>query len=613
MKLVLITMLDLMAVIMSFLLSNYLRFDFNYQLFVEQYQYRLLHIVLIVLVFISIYFKMGMHRSVWSRVSLDEAIRIVLANFFGVVILFILWETGILLGVPRTVIFNMFFINVLIQFAYRAVYRAYRLITLKENRKKNGVRVLIYGAGDAGKLVLNEILQNRKYNYNVIGFIDDDVSLKKGTIYGIPIFGDKSMFGDVITQYSIDEVIIAMPSIPMKKQNEFLTKLLRHDVEVKIIRSSESLVGSGQLRNSLKKLNISDLLERPEIKINDNEIAQSIVSKRVLITGAGGSIGSELVRQIISYKPEKLILVDSNETGLYGIQQELVMKMRDEYIDKVDFECIISNIRDRDALDDIFSKHQPQLVYHAAAHKHVPLMEGNPEQAIKNNIFGTQNLIEISIKHNIEKFVNISTDKAVNPTNVMGATKRFNEMMLQAYNEMSDIKFVAVRFGNVLGSNGSVVPIFQKQIENGGPVTVTHPDIIRYFMTIPEAVNLVLQASTYAKGGEIFVLDMGDPVKILTLAEKVILLSGYEPYEDIDIVFTGLRPGEKLFEELLMAEEGLQKTPNDLIFIANPIHYEIENIQQSITYLKNAIDLGDNLYQSLQTVVPTYTPEKQSA
>lgn len=379
-----------------------------------------------------------------------------------------------------------------------------------------------------------------------------------------------------------------------------------------ILSGSEDMITAAGVRRNLREINIEDLLGRNEIQLQNSELEQLIESKRILVTGAGGSIGSELVRQLIRYNPATIVMMDISENSLYELQQELNIKRKDGLINQTtSFYPIITSIRDLKGLDMVFEKGKFDVIFHAAAHKHVPLMETMPSEAVKNNIFGSHNMIELAKKYKVETFVSISTDKAVNPTNVMGATKRFVEKMIQAEREGCCTKFVAVRFGNVLGSNGSVIPVFKKQIASGGPLTVTHPEIIRYFMTIPEAVSLVLQAATYGEGGEIFVLDMGDPVKILDLAEKMITLAGYKPYEDIDIKFTGLRPGEKLYEELLMDEEGLGQTPNPLIKVAEPMHIKREEILRDLEKLRRV--MNDDITRGqvitvLQEVVHTFMP-----
>ncbi|NBA01815.1 polysaccharide biosynthesis protein [Erysipelothrix rhusiopathiae] len=562
----------------------------------------------LILVMYLIFYKMfSLDKMVWRKISIHETIRIGLANIMAFLscMVIIIIRNNELIGARAMIIITG--VNILLQLSVRFVVRYY--YDKKERVAVKGKKlhsILIYGAGSAGQMILNEISRNNEYGYKVIGFIDDNPSLKNSIIYSVPVLGNHDDIEKVVKKYDIECVFVAMPSQPLNTQKEIINKLIKIGVDVKTVESAQKLIQNKNLKNSLRKIEISDLLNRPEIIIDDVEIFSNLDNQSVLITGAGGSIGSELVRQVVKYSPKSLTLVDISENGLYDIQQELRIMEREGIIPNINVSAIITSVRDQVSLEKVFETVKPTIVFHAAAHKHVPLMEDAPEEAIKNNIFGTFNVIQASIKYKVKKVINISTDKAVNPTNIMGATKRFNEMMLQAFDKCSSTKFVAVRFGNVLGSNGSVVPLFRKQIEQGGPVTVTHPDIIRYFMTIPEAVSLVLQAATYADGGEIFVLDMGEPVKILSLAEKVIELSGYVPHKDIEIKFTGLRPGEKLYEELLMAEEGLQKTPNDLIHIANPINYDIDAIKSSLLILKKAVDGEIDVYDAVKETVPTY-------
>lgn len=606
---ILLMLLDLLIVFISYVFATIVRFDFQ----PKGIMY-LREILLFIPVFILIHFTwykiLKTDKSIWSRISIDEAVRVAVANFLSMVSIMLLRSFNIFNGLSLGIALIAFTFITLTQEVVRFSYRLYRIESLKKERKNGRTnRVVIYGAGNAGYMIAKEILENDDYDDYIVGFIDDNADLKGKTIMGLSIFGTRKALPKLIQDQSVDEIIVAMPSTSAQKRKQIIQYCLNLNVKVKTVASAQKLIQGNDFKNAVRKIEITDLLERPEMVIKDDEIAKIITDKSILVTGAGGSIGSELVRQIVKYKPKTLTLVDISETGLYGIEQELRMKMRSGVLPELDIQAKIASIRDYETMETIFSEGMFNLVFHAAAHKHVPLMESAPKEAIKNNIFGTKNLIDLSDKYGVEQFVNISTDKAVNPTNVMGATKRFNEMMLQSKNQVSKTNFVAVRFGNVLGSNGSVVPLFQKQIQSGGPLTVTHPDIIRYFMTIPEAVSLVLQAATYAEGGEIFVLDMGEPVKILHLAENVIKLSGYEPYVDIDISFTGLRPGEKLYEELLMAEEGLQKTENDLIFIANPIHHKQEVINQAIKELEIAIKCSnEELINTIKNVVPTYNP-----
>ncbi|HEY4538079.1 MAG TPA: nucleoside-diphosphate sugar epimerase/dehydratase [Erysipelothrix sp.] len=609
---ILLLLLDLFFVAISITFSMFVRYEFVMPHIIEQ-RFVMSLLPRILFVYLIVYKAFKLDKTVWVKVSIDEAMKIVSANLFATLILLLLRDIKWLPGFPISVIIMSYFVIVLMQFGTRMIYRFYRIVSIKSVRKKNSSdRILIYGAGSAGQMIAQEILENESYDYNIIGFIDDNLAYKGNMIYSFPIFGDKSMLPSVIEQYAIDQIFLAIPSISLKRQKEIISELLEYKVAVKKVSGSHKLLQAGNITNSLRSIDIADLLDRPEIIINDCEIKKTITNKTVLVTGAGGSIGSELVRQIVRYQPQRLVLLDINETGLYQIEQELNMNIRDGKIPELNMMAFIASIRDRKSLDLLFSKEKFDIVFHAAAHKHVPLMETAPAEAIKNNIFGTKNLIDMANKYDVEKFVNISTDKAVNPTNVMGATKRFIEMMLQSQTNSSKTKFMAVRFGNVLGSNGSAVPLFRKQIEQGGPVTVTHQEIERYFMTIPEAVSLVLQAASFAQGGEIFVLDMGEPVKILHLAEKVIELSGYQPYKDIDIVFTGLRPGEKLYEELLMAEENLRETNNKLIKIAKPLEIAQKEIEEKLSLLESVVYENNKteILTCLQNVVPTYMPDQ---
>ena len=599
----LVFILDLFMVSISYVVAVALRFDFSKILIKSYHSYSYVSILIVTLVYGLVYWFFKNYRSLWATVSIHEALNIALANVVALNILIIFRISNLLEGFPISILLVMFMITTLIQFSYRVLYRYYRIVRIRETRRRGGRRILIYGAGSAGRLILNEILENDKLNYFVVGFIDDNEDLSGSYIYGTPVMGTRLILDQAINDYEIDEIFVAMPSVPEEIKADVAKYVIQTGLPIKVVSSSKNLIESG-LSGGVRKLDVRDLLGRPEIKLDTSKIKSSLMDKVVLVTGAGGSIGSELVRQIVSYKPKHVIMLDLSETGLYELQQEL--KISGQF-DVCDIEVLIKSIRDKQELDLVFQSFKPDVVFHAAAHKHVPLMERVPEEAVKNNIFGTKNIVDLCLKYDVDKMVSISTDKAVNPTNVMGATKRFNEMMIQSHNKLGKTKFVAVRFGNVLGSNGSVVPLFQKQISSGGPVTVTHPEIIRYFMTIPEAVSLVLEAYAFAKGGEIFVLDMGEPVKILDLAEKMIELSGYRPYEEIDIVFVGLREGEKLFEELLMAEEGLTKTENNLIYIANPIDYDINEVNLSLKRLEEAVNSYDrDVKEVLKEVVPTY-------
>ena len=592
--------------IFSYLLSFLIRYDFNLNNFSLHYNGNPRSFVIVMGVHAVFYILFRIRYTVWHQTSLDELLRILVMNSSSAIVLFFLRMSNLLVGHPLAVIVMMLMFNITLMYLARASYRYVRTYNMQRQRSVDGERIIIYGAGSAGRMIVSEIMENKEYNYHVAAILDDNPSLKGSRINGVLVIGGREKVEYAIKKFGVKTIIVAMPSTSKKLRQEILQMLTQLKVDVKVVSSSQSLLEGQDFRRSLRKVNVLDLLGRQEIVIDDEEIHKTLKNKNVMVTGAGGSIGSELVRQIIQKNPKRLILLDINETGLYDIEQELVIKIREGKIPPTELVTLVKSIRDYDSLDTIFKMTEPDIVYHAAAHKHVPLMETVPEEAIKNNILGTHNLIRVSLKYKIDKFVNISTDKAVNPTNVMGATKRFIEMMLQAYNN-DTTRFVAVRFGNVLGSNGSVVPLFEKQIANGGPITLTHPEITRYFMTIPEAVSLVLQAGVYAEGGEIFVLDMGDEVKIKDMALKMIELSGLRPHKDIRIEYVGLRPGEKLYEELLMAEEGMTKTPNDLIYIANPIQYSVSDIEAGILEIRDALRTPGYYYpQLLERLVPTY-------
>lgn len=596
---------DLVMVLSCYLVAIVLRYDFRIKTALSHEGF-ISKLPLVIIVFLLSFLVTKTYKSIWEKVSIEEGFRILLANTMATTILVSLHISEPRRALPVSVIFIAFLLNTLFQEMTRFSYRLYRSNIIKEQKKRNKSikRILIYGAGKTGALISNEINSNSEYDSLVVGFIDDNPDLKGKYVTGSIVFGSNKIINNVIKQQLIDEIIIAMPNQSRENQDRVLKEVFKLGLPVKLAPKAEILLADRVLGKSLKKIEIVDLLSRNEIVINDESVPKSIENKNILVTGAAGSIGSELVRQISKSKPNSIVLLDIYENGLYEIQQEL----KANNIEGINIKFLVASIRDRVRLDKIFSEGNFDMVFHAAAHKHVPLMEESPSEAIKNNIFGTYNLIECAKKYEVDKFINISTDKAVNPTNVMGATKRFNEMLLQNQPHCRT-KFMAVRFGNVLGSNGSVVPHFTRQIEAGGPITVTHKDITRYFMTIPEAVSLVLLAETYANGGEIFVLDMGEPVRILDLAEQMIILSGNIPYENIKIEFTGLRPGEKLYEELLMSEEGLIKTNNDLIFIAQPIYNSIEKLQEHLHTLDKVIggkNTKEAILNALANAVPTF-------
>ncbi|CAK7013075.1 MAG: ADP-L-glycero-D-manno-heptose-6-epimerase [Peptostreptococcus russellii] len=466
-------------------------------------------------------------------------------------------------------------------------------------------KVMIIGAGEAGQMVISEINKNRKkLKREVAVIIDDNKDLLGKTICGHEVMGDTSKILELIKEEDIDEIIFSIANIKSSKKREILDICKSSGCNTRTIPSMTEIIDCKVDFKIIREVEIEDLLGRDPISLDTCKISQQIKNKTIMVTGGGGTIGSELCRQISKYGPKKLIILDNFENNAYAVQQELKMKYKDD----LDLELVIATIREEKRLEKVFDKYRPDIVYHAAAHKHVPLMEYNKTEAVKNNIFGTLNLLKVADKFKVKRFVLISSDKAVNPTNIMGATKRAAEMLIQTYNDLSNTEYVAVRFGNVLGSSGSVVPLFKKQIAAGGPVTVTHKEIIRYFMTIPEAVSLVMQAGAMAEGGEIFVLDMGEPVKIDDLARNIIKLSGFEPDEDIKIEYTGLRPGEKLYEELLMAEEGLKNTDHKKIFIGKPKTFNKEEIFFLLESLKEAAfnEREEDMDPIMRKLVTTY-------
>lgn len=504
--------------------------------------------------------------------------------------------------VPKSYYFLYMFVLISMMFISRFSYRFLRSRKHKQQNKKNGISVMVIGAGEAANVIIKEIV-NSNFSTMVIRCIIDDDKGKWGRyIQGIKVVGGRDRIIECADIYDIDEIIVAMPSISRSELRRILEICKETNCKLRSLPGMYQLVNGEVNVSKLRDVEVEDLLGRDPITVDLDSILGYVQNKTVLVTGGGGSIGSELCRQIACHKPKHLIIIDIYENSVYDIQQELKTRYPD-----LKLTVLIASVRNTNRMNWIFEKYHPEIVYHAAAHKHVPLMEDSPNEAVKNNVFGTWKTAQAAAFYGVRKFVLISTDKAVNPTNIMGASKRICEMIIQTFNNHYDTEFVAVRFGNVLGSNGSVIPLFRKQIMAGGPVTVTHPEIIRYFMTIPEAVSLVLQAGAYAKGGEIFVLDMGEPVKILDLAENLIRLSGYRVGEDIKIEFTGLRPGEKLYEELLMDEEGMKETANKLIHVGKPI--EIDEMQFFVQLKKlkeeSKNESGD-IRPLIQEIVPTY-------
>ena len=479
----------------------------------------------------------------------------------------------------------------------------YEKINKNQDNKANNL--LIIGAGMGAREIIIAIKNNMRDKYNIVGIIDDDISKINHYILGVKVLGTRYDIPKITKEKSVDLIFFAINKIDAISRRKILEICQETGVKTRVLPTTEEVITKQGAMNSLRDVQIEDLLGREPVHLDNKNINSLIKNKTVLVTGGGGSIGSELCRQIVKYDPKRLVILDIYENNLYDIEMEL----RAEY-PKLNLEAIVASVRDKARLNNVFETYKPEIVFHAAAHKHVPLMEKSPLEAIHNNVFGTYNVVNCADEYGVEKFVLISTDKAVNPTNIMGASKRVCEMIVQAKNKVSKTEYVAVRFGNVLGSNGSVIPLFKKQIERGGPVTVTHKDITRFFMTIPEAVQLILQAVTYAKGGEIFVLDMGEPVKIYDLAVSLIKLLGYEPNVDIPIEITGLRPGEKLYEEILMSEEGLTSTKHDKIFISKPMHMEMTELEEKLKLLKeleyNEKYSNENIKNVMKEVVTTY-------
>lgn len=553
-----------------------------------------------------IFWLFRLYHSLWQYASIAEVYRIAEACIIVEVVHFL---SNKIMGnmLPRSCYFNAAIYLIIAICASRFMYRMIRTVLNKYRNIKTSNNVMIIGAGEATNVIMREI-QNSSYlaNSNIACIIDDDRRKVGKYIRGVKVIGTRDKIKEAAKLYDIDEIIFAIPSASNEVKRDILNICKETDCTLKILPGVYQMVDGEINVNSIRNVDVLDLLGRDPIEVDIESIMGYVKDKVIMVTGGGGSIGSELCRQLVSHKPKQLIIFDIYENNAYDIQQELKINCPDANV-----VTLIGSIRNVSRLESVFAQYKPDIVYHAAAHKHVPLMEVSPDEAVKNNVVGTWNVARMADKYGVKKFVMISTDKAVNPTNVMGATKRICEMIVQTYNEISKTDFVAVRFGNVLGSNGSVIPLFKRQIEAGGPVTVTDPNIIRYFMTIPEAVSLVLQAGAYAKGGEIFILDMGEPVKIDDLAKNLIRLSGYTLGVNMEIKYTGLRPGEKLYEELLMKEEGLQETDNKLIHIGKPIEFDKENFFDNLEKLKEeAYSETGNIRESLKKVVDTYHPNE---
>ena len=591
--------LDVLIIFASLYLALILRFGNYIPYRYSQSFYRVMPFLLAFKVIA--YTFLGLYTIYWKNASVNEAF---ILTSSVIVTSMITWAYFLFFRyLPISIFFISIFMELIFTGLIRFIERYKYGVSFFNKNNPNNRRIMIIGAGDAGVAVLNEIARHDNEYGRVISFIDDDSQKKNATIKGVTVDGTSDDIERIVKSKKINYIIFAIPSVSMRRRAEMLDKVKKLNVNVKLVPSMYEIINGKFDISTVRDVSIDDLLGRDQIMLNTKSLKNMIKDKTILVTGGGGSIGSELCRQVAKYCPKKLIILDIYENNAYDIQLELLRKYPN-----LDLDVCIESIRDRDRMADIFSYYRPEIVFHAAAHKHVPLMEDSYISAIKNNVFGTKNLLELADEFKVKNFVNISTDKAVNPTNMMGATKRIIEIMLQTINNKSETDYVAVRFGNVLGSNGSVIPLFKKQISEGGPVTVTHKDIIRYFMTIPEACQLVLQAGAIAKGGEIFILDMGEPVKILDLAENLIRLSGYIPYEEIPIEFTGLRPGEKLFEELLLDLEKSDKTEFDKIFIEKPQIHDEKQLHETLSKLKILVkgSSKQEMIEAIHELVPEF-------
>lgn len=594
---------DVITIILNSYLALIVRYELHYSWIPETYidsikSYMLIGITTTIILFIIL----KLYRSVWTFASVHEFVLIFAACILSTAFQ-ALGMQFLFLHVPRSYYLFYFFFLLMTTTGTRFSYRALRIIRQGAFRIRGKVKnTMVIGAGEAANMIIQELRFSKHLNRKVSCIIDDNPSKKGKYLHGVPIVGNRETIVENAKRYSIDEIILAIPSADSKTTRNILRICNQTDCKLKVLPGMYQLITEEVSVSKLREVSIEDLLGRDAINIDLDSVLGYVMDKTVLVTGGGGSIGSELCRQIAKYNPKCLIIFDIYENNAYEIQQELKKKYP-----LLKVETLIGSVRNTKRIESIMELYRPDVVYHAAAHKHVPLMEDSPNEAIKNNVFGTYKTARAADKFGVKKFVLISTDKAVNPTNIMGASKRMCEMIIQTFSRYSETEYVAVRFGNVLGSNGSVIPLFKKQMAAGGPVTVTHPDIIRYFMTIPEAVSLVLQAGAYAKGGEIFVLDMGEPVKIADLAKNLIRLSGYTLGVDMEIKYTGLRPGEKLYEELLTKEEGLQKTQNELIYIGKPLEFDEVHFLSELQKLEQAV-IGErfDVKEIVSSIVPTY-------
>ena len=599
--------LDILVINLSAFLALFIRFEFDYASMSDSGFLDMLALCAIpnTIITLALFWLLHLYSSLWGFAGADELIHIFVAAVLTGVIQSVFIMPG-LVELPRSfpVLYAMLLCvsTMVVRFSYRFIRRMRARVGTGGRE-----RTMLIGAGQAGALMLRGFKNSSFSRNQVVCIIDDDPSKKGRQLMGIKIIGGREMIQSAVEKYGVTEIILAIPTLTTKAKKEIWEICSRTSCKFKQLPGIYQLANGEVSIQAIRDIDIEDLLERDVVRVDMGGLSDLIRDKTVMVTGGGGSIGSELCRQLASYSPKELVIFDIYENNAYAIEQEL----KSTY-PNLTTHVLIGSVRDEERIDSVIREYRPSMVYHAAAHKHVPLMERSPLEAVKNNVFGTYHTAKAAAKYGVEHFVLISTDKAVNPTNVMGASKRICEMIIQSLAGTSDTCFAAVRFGNVLGSNGSVIPLFREQIKKGGPVTVTHPEITRYFMTIPEAVSLVLQAGAFAKGGEIFVLDMGEPVKISDLAHNMIRLSGFEPNVDIQVIYTGLRPGEKLYEELLMSEEGLTKTANDLIYIGKKTDFDTAQFLSELSRLKELEEGQEAILRSrLRHIVPTYAPPKE--
>lgn len=604
---IILIVIDIVSVAIALYGSLFLRFNGVIE---NQYLEHVNALIILIMAVSIIIFEINkLYHSLWQFASMIELKDILQATVLSSLVNIVIFEITSN-ELPKSCYFIYFLLLTMCVGGSRFFYRMLRLIknqhSIAQKQQRQPERVMIIGAGEAGEKIYREIYSSQHIFKEVVCFIDDEKAKQGRNIHDVIVYGGRDKIVEACKKYKIDEILVAMPSVERNEIADILNICKETKCKIKKLPGIYQMVNGDIHLSDFREVDIKDLLGRDQINVNLHEIMGYVTNKVVMVTGGGGSIGSELCRQIAAAKPKQLIIVDIYENNAYDIQLEL----QHDY-PELNLETLIASVRNTVKVNDLFKKYRPDIVYHAAAHKHVPLMEDSPNEAVKNNVFGTLNVVRAANQYKTKRFILISTDKAVNPTNIMGATKRICEMIVQTYNKKSETEYVAVRFGNVLGSNGSVIPLFKKQIKEGGPVTVTHKDIIRYFMTIPEAVSLVLQAGAYAKGGEIFILDMGKPVRIDDMARNLIKLSGYEPDIDIPVVYTGLRPGEKLYEEMLMKEEGLQDTPNKLIHIGKPIEINEDIFFEKLKLLKEAAyNETDDMKELVSEIVPTYKYKK---